>query len=529
MAIARPQVWSNVFFRGHFKPAVVSRRFLVSQPAANFDSKASEIADPDWTTARPFTEIPGPTFLQAIKGFQKGGRYSGLSLLQLHQRLREDYGDIVRVSGALGKRDLVLTYRPEDFEKVFRTEGHWPVRPGFESFAYYRQKERPEIFGGMGGLVTEHGEKWQKMRTIVNPVLMQPKTIKLYVDQVDEVAREFMSIVSELRDSKSELPVDFDQWLNRWALETMGVLALDTRFGVLKKEQSEEAKQIIGLVRDVFDLMYKLEVEVSFWKYFKTPTFKKLMGVFDDLTRIVMGKIDDAKLRLENTPSHSANQSVLEKLLKIDKHVAVIMSFDMLMAGIDTTSSGSTGILYCLAKNPDKQAKLREELRTIMPKKDSPLTPENMRNLPYLRACIKEGLRLIQPIAGNIRATGRDIVLQGYRIPKDMHVAMGNAVLQRSEQHFKQSGEYLPERWLTERPEDVPNGKDASPFIFLPFGFGSRSCIGKRLAMMEMEIITARLVRQFEIRWNYGELKFRTALINTAANPLQFQLKEVAE
>ncbi|KFB35469.1 cytochrome P450 CYP12F2 [Anopheles sinensis] len=529
MALVRPQVWSNILFAGPLKPSLVTRRLLVSQAAPNVDTRASEFVDPEWETARPYSEIPGPSFLQAIKGFQKGGRYADVSLLQLHQRMREDFGDLIRVAGMFGRNDIIMTYRPEDIEKVYRTEGHWPIRRGFDSFTYYRQKVRPDVFGEMGGLVTEHGEKWQKMRTIVNPVMMQPKTIKLYVDQVDEVAREFMTIVSQLRDSKNELPTDFDQWLNRWALETMGVLALDTRLGTLKTDQSEEAKKIIGLVRDVFDLTYKLDVEVSLWKYFKTPTFKKLMNVFDDLTNVIMAKIDVAASRIQNSPSHAENQSVLEKLLKIDKHVAMIMSFDMLMAGIDTTSSGTVGILYCLARNPEKQAKLREELRTIMPKKDSPLTPENMRNMPYLRACIKEGLRLYQPIAGNMRATGRDIVLQGYRIPKDTDIAMGTALMQRTEQHFKRSMEYLPERWLTERPEDVPSGKDASPFIFLPFGFGSRSCIGKRLAMMEMEIITARLVRQFDMRWNYDDLKFRTALINVATNPLQFELKEVAE
>ncbi|XP_050079175.1 cytochrome P450 CYP12A2-like [Anopheles maculipalpis] len=462
-----------------------------------------------------------------MKGFAKNGRYAGVDLVEMHSRMWEDFGDIVRFRGMFGKNDVIMTYSPRDIEKVFRTEGQWPIRRGFDSFAYYRQKIRPDVFSETGGLVSEHGEKWQQVRTIVNPVMMQPKTIKLYIDQVDEIAREFMTLVAEMRDSKNELPADFDQWLNRWALETMGVLALDTRFGVLKSDQSQEARQIIGLVRDIFELTYHLDVEMSVWKYFSTPSYRKLMRVFDDLTNLIMAKIDEAKERLEKQPSNSANQSVLEKLLKINKHVAAIMSLDMLMAGIDTTSSGSIGILYCLAKNPEKQAKLREELRTILPKKDSPLTAENMHNMPYLRACIKEGLRLYQPVAGNMRAAGRDIVLQGYRVPKGTDIAMGTAVLQRSEKYFRRAAEYLPERWLSERPADVPNAKDSNPFIFLPFGFGARSCIGKRLAMMEMEIITARLVRQFDIRWNHDNLRFKSALINIPSNPLQFEMREV--
>lgn len=104
---------------------------------------------------------------------------------------------------------------------------------------------------------------------------------------------------------------------------------------------------------------------------------------------------------------------------------------------------------------------------------------------------------------------------------------MGTAVLQRSEKYFRRASEYLPERWLSERPADVPSAKDSNPFIFLPFGFGARSCIGKRLAMMELEMITARLVRQFELRWNYDKLHFKQALINIPANPLQFELRDV--
>jgi cytochrome P450 family 12 len=136
-----------------------------------------------------------------------------------------------------------------------------------------------------------------------------------------------------------------------------------------------------------------------------------------------MKYVETAMDRLERNPTPPDKEmGVLEKLMKVDRHVAKIMAFDMLLAGVDTTASGFIGILYCLAKNPEKQQKLREEVCRILPNKDLPLTADNMRNLPYLRAVIREGLRIFSPTVGTVRAAGIDMVLQGYQIPRDVSV-----------------------------------------------------------------------------------------------------------
>ncbi|KAL1397372.1 hypothetical protein pipiens_009815 [Culex pipiens pipiens] len=506
----------SVAFAG---PVAVRWRSVQAQPASD--------VDPEWANALPYEKIPRPGVLKMLRGFAPGGRYYDVNIMELHRRFRADYGNLVIFPGAFGRKDTVVSYSPDDYQKLFRSEGPWPNRRGLDTFMHYRNEVRPDVFKGMGGLVNEQGENWHHFRTIVNPVMLQPKTVRLYVDKLDEVSRDFMGIIRNLRDDKNELPGDFNQWLNRWALEMIGVLALDTRFGVLEKDISQDSSDMIKYVREVFELTYQLDVLPSVWKYYKTPAFKRLMNVLDELTRIIMSKVDEAIVRMEKNPSASSdNQSVLEKLLKVDRHVAVVMALDMLLAGVDTTASGTIGILYCLAKNPDKQAKLREELRTVLPNKDSPLTPDNMRNLPYLRACIKEALRMYPPTAGNIRAAGKDLVLQGYQIPKGTDVAMASVIMYTEDQHFARGSEFLPERWLKET-SGCPSGKDAHPFLFLPFGFGPRTCIGRRLAMMEMEMVVARVTRQFEYRWNYDELKILTALVNIPMNELRFEMVEV--
>lgn len=68
--------------------------------------------------------------------------------------LRDQYGDIYRMKGIQGKPDIVFTYNPDDFEVTYRNEGIWPKHSGLESFTYYRKEKRPDVYHGVGGLVS---------------------------------------------------------------------------------------------------------------------------------------------------------------------------------------------------------------------------------------------------------------------------------------------------------------------------------------------------------------------------------------
>jgi cytochrome P450 len=68
------------------------------------------------------------------------------------------------------------------------------VRIGIDTLTYYRETKRPEIYKDLGSLFASQGEKWSHMRTIANPILMQPKTIKRYTAQIDDIAKEFIEV-----------------------------------------------------------------------------------------------------------------------------------------------------------------------------------------------------------------------------------------------------------------------------------------------------------------------------------------------
>lgn len=177
-------------------------------------------------------------------------------------------------------------------------------------------------------------------------------------------------------------------------------------------------------------------------------------------------------------------------------------------------------LLYALATNPEKQAILREEIRTILPEKDTPITEQSLKNVPYLKACMKEATRIRGTVIGTSRRLPVDTVISGYQLPKHTDVAMCVMITSTSEKYFKRPKEFIPERFLKSTP--CPELKSQHPFAYLPFGFGSRMCIGRRLAELEMQVLTIRLIRNFEVQWTHPELKMKNEMVNSFHGPLKF-------
>lgn len=137
-------------------------------------------------------------------------------MLEFNQKLIEEYGSILKMPGILGNKEIIMVTDPNDFETIFRTEGMWPHRRGMETFNYYRKNIRPDVYKNMGGLISESGEPWAKMRSAVSPIMLKPSIVNAYMPVVDEIAIEFCDRIKNLRDNNLELPAKFLYELNKW-------------------------------------------------------------------------------------------------------------------------------------------------------------------------------------------------------------------------------------------------------------------------------------------------------------------------
>ncbi|XP_077280264.1 putative cytochrome P450 12b2, mitochondrial isoform X1 [Temnothorax americanus] len=484
--------------------------------------------------ARPTKDIPGPKALPLLGNWFRFlpyiGEYGGQDTITQMQMLRDQYGEIVKLDKIGGRRSAIFLFSPELCEKMYRVEGAWPTRIAMETLHYYRTN-RTHIYNGQYGLATSQGKLWHDFRSKVNPHMMQPRTVKAHVAQISEVTSEFVDKMRALRDPETlELPSDFKNELQKWALESICSIALDCRLGCLKPNLAADSEPqiMINCVHEMFDLMYRMEILLSLWKVYNTRNLKKFFRVLDTLNGIASKHIERAKTKYEamGDSADLVERSILQKLLRIDKQTAQVMALDMLTAGVDTTGNVSGSLLYYIANNPEKQEKLREEVMSVLPDKTSPVTQDVLNRTKYAKACIKESLRLFPIAVANLRTMQTDVCIGGYRIPAGTDVIAGHSLIAKESTEFSRTQEYIPERWLRDNTE-FPSAKETHPFAYMPFGFGPRTCIGRRFAEMELETLLLTVIRNFRIEWHHGPLEYESRFINTLVSPMRFKLVDL--
>ncbi|KAG5667203.1 hypothetical protein PVAND_015194 [Polypedilum vanderplanki] len=480
--------------------------------------------------AKPYSEVPTVSVPKFILRNLPGGKYYKKSLKEIQESFYNEFGNIFKLPAMFGKPEMIFIYKADDFETTSRAEGALPIRMSFDTLKYYRATKQSEVYAEYGSLATSDGEKWYKTRSQVNPIMLQPKVVQMYTKQIDEVSKEFVQIMRDIKDDKNEMPKDFKDYISRWSIESIATIAVEKRLNILSgKTDDERGKKFINVTLQFFEKLSDFEMKPSIWRYYETKAFKELMEVYDSMTSIIFSYVDEAIKRFENEETKGTNEiqeeSVLRKLLKVNKNLAFVVASDLLVS--DLTTSVVVFTLYLLAKNPEKQEKLRSELMSIMTNKNSPIKSENMKNLPYLRAVIKESLRIFPIGSGNTRNLSKDVVLAGYHVPKDTMVFMNAYIELSNPKYYPEPEKFIPERWLRDEKYENWRSKEINPFAFLPFGFGARSCIGKRFGELQIENIIMNIIRNFKLEWNYPDMKVRSLLANFPDSDLKFKITEV--
>ncbi|RYP12486.1 hypothetical protein DL765_007285 [Monosporascus sp. GIB2] len=163
-------------------------------------------------------------------------------------------------------------------------------------------------------------------------------------------------------------------------------------------------------------------------------------------------------------------------------------------AGAETSASILTAVTSLLIDHPDKLERLAEEVRSAF-QSEGQITAEAVSRLPYLVACLDESLRLFpQTGSPSLRVVDKDTIISGVPVPKNTIVGIWTYAMYRDPTLWTDPNEFHPERFLGD-PKYSSDVREA----FKPFSTGSRDCIGKNLALLEMRLILAHMVFNFDM------------------------------
>ncbi|XP_047539075.1 probable cytochrome P450 49a1 isoform X1 [Vanessa atalanta] len=469
---------------------------------------------------KSWDEVPGPKPLPLLGNTWRFipyiGGYSVEHVDQVCLSLRQQYGKCVKMAGLLGRPDMLFVFDAGEVERVFRGEDAAPHRPSMPSLNYYKHKLRKDFFGAekhCAGVIAVHGNSWAAFRTKVSRVALSTGAAAQYTEQVGEVADAFVNRVREIRNSESETPSDFLNEVHKWSLESLGLIALDTRLGCFESREGSESQHLIDAVNTFFLCVGELELRAPWWRIYPTTMFKKYVAALDTILSVTLSHVERALQECRDNDSKSLLQDLVAAA---GPRVAAVTALDMFLVGIDTTSNAVASTLYQLSQRPDVQDKLYNEILSVL--KGRPLKAGDVAQMPYLKACIKEVLRMYPVVIGNGRQLTKDTIICGYNIPKGTQVIFQHYVMANSEEYFSKASEFRPERWLQR------STYKHHAFASLPFGFGKRMCLGRRFAELEMQIVICKMVNSFKMEYHHEPLEYHVHPMYTPNGPIRIKL-----
>jgi cytochrome P450 len=190
------------------------------------------------------------------------------------------------------------------------------------------------------------------------------------------------------------------------------------------------------------------------------------------------------------------------------------------LAGHETTAITLSWAFYLLENNPDCESLLHQELDDVL--KGATPTFEDIQKLIYTRAVIDETLRLYPPVHVFSRQAIAEDEIMGKKVPAGSVVTVSSWLLHRHKRLWDEPDMFRPERFL-------PGAKKIHPFAYIPFGAGSRVCLGKHLGLIEAVLLLAMIAQKFRLRLRTGhpvEPMGRMTLRAKHGIPMRFESRQ---
>ncbi|XP_019625332.1 PREDICTED: cytochrome P450 3A8-like [Branchiostoma belcheri] len=452
---------------------------------------------PLWTFKR--MGIPGPTplpFFGNLLSWFKDGIWN----IEVNRQRVEKYGKVYGFF--FGRMPILIVSDREMLREIFVKKFHALTnRTGKEMLLDTRPSGRM--------LTNLRDEDWKEVRSTLRPAFSGGK-LKMMGPAINTCADQLVQNIAKFAETGESF--DTRELTGAFTMDVIARTAFGTEIDsqrnpqdpfVLmgKKAFNVSIKNPLVLLYFVFPSVMKPILEWLNMDLFPSDATRFFYGIFDQLIALRQksnekGRVDFMQLMMD---AHKDTEEEAEEGVKshgqkraLTRDDVVANGFLFFVAGYETTASTMAFVLYNFALNQEEQKKARKEIKKIMEDRDL-VDYEAVHEMSYLEMCCMETLRMYPPVADIGRIVDEEVKIQWLTIPKDMFVMVQVLAIHYDPERWPEPMKFIPERFTKEAREK------RDPYDWLPFGAGPRTCIGMRLAMMELKVGVAKILMEYHI------------------------------
>ncbi|XP_058107407.1 geraniol 8-hydroxylase-like [Magnolia sinica] len=369
-------------------------------------------------------------------------------------------------------------------------------------------------------------ERWRKLRKISTTQMFSAARLEASKDLRIKIVQDLLAQLHEHR--RTEQPVVIREVI----FVTIVNLLSNTIFSVnLVDPNSKSAQDFKDIVTGVMKESGRLNL-VDYFPMLRAidpqGIRRRMMDHLGKLFEVFDRMIDERMLSRSMSSDHPRRNDFLDVLLdeteqnglEIGRDDIKGVLGDMFIAGTDPSAATIEWALAELLRNPDSMAKARAELRETIGSRQ--VKDSDIASLPYIKAVVKETLRLHPPAPFFFRDTIADVEIDRFTIPKNTTVKINVWSIGRDPKMWANPSDFWPERFLE---SDIDfKGQD---FELIPFGSGRRICPGLPLAFRTLHVMLASLLHSFSWKLPDGmtpkdiDMSDKVSMTLELANPLR--------
>jgi cytochrome P450 len=395
------------------------------------------------------------------------------------------FGDVVMIR--LGPKPAYIVNSPDLIRRILVTEA-----PSFGAVGLLLEKVRPFIGDG---LITLRGADHRRHRRMLQPAFHR-SSIARYVDVMHRLAAER---AGAWRDGQ-QIVADVEMMELATAVVGKTLFSLDLDEGLVDEVVDSMPVLLEGIRKRLMAPVELLEKLPTAGNRRFNAAIQRVHRVMDrmiaEYRRTGLDRGDLASMMLM-----ARDEETGEGLS--DDHVRG-EALTMLAAGTQTTATTMAWALHVLSVREEIQDLAYGEIRDVLG--DRAITSDDIDRLGYLRRLLSETLRLYPPAWLLSRRTAVEVSMGGHVLPAGASILFSPYTVHRDPSIYADPELFDPDRWLPERAKEIPRP------AFIPFGAGSRQCLGEGFAWVEATVALATILARWRVRPVAGQTIRKVAL-----------------